>query len=165
MRGGIVAGPSGALLEQIDEAPVFTLGTELRFANGDMFQYVSFSAAKAATKPHIVTSAFAATTEITTALAAAAPVELGVFLANTGTEGYGWIQRAGLFPAVELATSVNPDVELFTTTTAGRLSSAAGVGRVNALKNVGTATTGAGQVRPCFSASPLQIPTDAVVIN
>jgi hypothetical protein len=165
MSRGVVRGPHGVDVTVVDTAPAFKLGNKIEYSNGDVFQYVSFDGARAAAQPFIVDKDFEAKGAITTTAAGDAPVALGVFADAHAAAGYGWIQRAGNFPAVELATSVNPDVELYTTATAGRLSSTPTVGLVQSLKNVGTATDGAGQLRPCFSDAEIQIVTNAAVIN
>jgi hypothetical protein len=159
MSEGVVKGPHGADLEAIDKVAIFKPGTQLELSNGDLYQYVSFSAAKDAAKLYVVDAASAATDAVTTTIAEAAPIELGVFKAATGAAGYGWIQRAGNFPEIELNSAVGANVELFTGTTAGRASASGKL--IHALKNIQDQATSAGDKKKCFSGEAIRVPTDA----
>jgi len=165
MTDGVIRGPHGALLEARDSVPVFKLGTQLEFSDGDMFQYVEFAGALDDAKVYVITPDFEVGGGVTTALAASAPHACGVLATEVTAAGYGWIQRQGTFPAVEYATGMDPDVALYTTATAGRLDDAVTAGLVQSLKNIGVATTGAGDLRESFSALPLQIVTGETVVN
>lgn len=150
--------------EATDGNPKYALGTRVLTNLGNMYRYVGYAAAKTAARVYEITEDWLVTDLLTKTTDGDAPLALGVFKttttapAGTVTTNYGWIQTAGIFPAVGLLISCKASTELMTNASAGKLDDSSGV-VVHAIKATASITAAANQ--ECFSHCELYIPTDA----
>lgn len=137
-------------------------------SNGTEFMFVRFTAAKTQGLAYIVGYDFTLGSGITTTLASAAPIALGVPQADLSapdsgqTYSYGWVAVGGTGFEVRGVGSCSADVELFTTSVSGLLNSAiSGAKRVEGAKFTTTCTADSALTAAFSLNQRLNIGTDA----
>lgn len=138
------------------DLPEFALGTQVRFADGDMYRLVRATAAKTIGLLYIVDENWlvgdAATTTNTDALPNAFGIPAKTSTAPTSlnasaTYTYFWIQTAGNFDRVETSAAVADNALAYTSGTGGKIDDGDGSGNIiqamkfTALTSGGTNTT------------------------
>jgi hypothetical protein len=169
-----VNGPLGVDVAKTYSVPEFDLGQKVECvdsANGDqaIFRFVRSASALTEFLVYIIPSSWTIADSLTTTTDNKAPVALGVVqdtwsaVATGYTYRYGWIQTAGNFPYIEMLQSCAPDVELYSTSSPGKVDDATGGKLISGLKGVHTALSldsAAGEAE-AFAANEIYLPSDA----
>lgn len=145
--------------------PKFALGTKVETQDGKIFRYCKSQAAKTVGLVYEISYAWEVMDALTTDIDNDAPIMLCVpaetKTAPSGqTYAYAWYQTGGNFAAIELLQSCEPNVELKSTATAGKLFDSTGE-TIYALKGVFTDgdIDAAATSAACFSHCEIHIPT------
>lgn len=111
----------GVNVSSVDTSKAFALGTK-EVVGGNEYVYCSFAAAEGQYEAVGINEDFAAES-LTTTLAGAVPMAVGVVQVATSAASYAWVLIRGI-GRVLVAASCAKDVVLYTTATAGVLDDA-----------------------------------------
>lgn len=124
-------------------AAPFLLGTEMLGTQNGRWVYCTAAGINAIGDVCIISPAFQTSGINTTNDATAFGLPLGVSMAATTTGQYSWYMTNGTTPTVNVLASTAPNVQLYTSATSGRLTSALSTGASSTIVGIVTTTTSA----------------------
>ena len=123
--------PVGADFTRVYTAAEFELGTCGKDGAGGEFVFCSFAGTTTAKDVVGIDEAYAAAGATNTTAAALLGQKCGVCQATQTAASWGWVRRKGPETGVNVASSAAANVQIATTTTAGRVDDAVGAGTVD----------------------------------
>ena len=125
-------------------AAPFITGTECLGSNNSRWVYVTAAGAITLGDVVCVTKTYTANSLTSTIAATSLGLPLGVAsLAAFTTGQYGWVQTQGASPAISLLAGVAPNVQLYSSATAGRVGATSATGTTYAVNGIVATTTSA----------------------